>query len=377
MSRRSILSVITFSSFILITLIVILLAQGYRLDRQTNTIYGTGILVATSDPTGATLTLNDEIRGLTNTTINNLVPGDYTITITKDGYFPWKNKVKIEKSKVLTVEALMIPVNPSLSPITSTPAQNTWLSPDGEKLAYSVPDGSSAGVWMLDLSSQPFNLARKPLQLVADTDIIHYSQGKLRWSPSSKDLLISTAVNEVDSNFLLSIDNPLKVAQIDPNSSQLLSQWDVEGLNNAQELQSNFNDQAKELIAAHSDTLSWSPDNLKFTYFTEQDDSRTYYVYDKETKKHSKMLEVKKELFTQIRWYADSQHFLVLEKDSLDDPVGTVSLIDMDGTNKQQVFRGTLIGDVLYTYLSGAKLIILTSFNIQEQMYYLYSINLR
>ena len=157
MSRRSILSVITFSSFILITLIVILLAQGYRLDRQTNTIYGTGILVATSDPTGATLTLNDEIRGATNTTINNLTPGTYSLEITKDGYFPWSKSVEIEKSKVLTVEALMIPVNPSLSPITSTPAQNTWLSPDGQKLAYSVPSGSSAGMWMLDLSSQPFN----------------------------------------------------------------------------------------------------------------------------------------------------------------------------------------------------------------------------
>ena len=377
MSRRSILSVITFSSFILITLIVILLAQGYRLDRQTNTIYGTGILVATSDPTGATLTLNDEIRGATNTTINNLTPGTYSLEITKDGYFPWSKSVEIEKSKVLTVEALMIPVNPSLSPITSTPAQNTWLSPDGQKLAYSVPSGSSAGMWMLDLSSQPFNLARKPLQLVADTELVSYSQGKVLWSPSSKDLLITTTSAEVQSNYLLSIDNPLEVSQIDPNSSQLLSQWDAEQLSNAQELQSNFNDQAKELITAHASTLSWSPDNLKFMYYTEQDGTRTYHAYNKETKKQTKVLEAKSELFTTVRWYADSQHLLVLEKEAPEATVGSVSLIDMDGTNKQQVFKGTLINDVLFTYLSGAKLIILTSFNLQEQTYYLYSINLR
>lgn len=377
MSRRSILSVITFSSFILITLVVILLAQGYRLDRQTNTIYGTGILVATSDPTGATLTLNDDIRGATNTTINNLTPGTYSLEITKDGYFPWSKSVEIEKSKVLTVEALMIPVNPSLSPITSTPAQNTWLSPDGQKLAYSVPSGSSAGIWMLDLSSQPFNLARKPLQLVADTELAAYSQGQVLWSPSSKDLLITITGGEVEANYLLSIDDPLEVSQIDPNASQLLSQWDAEQLSNAQELQSNFNDQAKELLTAHTNTLSWSPDNLKFMYYTEQDGNRTYYAYNKETKKETKVLEVKSELLTVVRWYADSQHLLVLEKESSEAVVGSVSLIDMDGTNKQQVFKGTLINDVLFTYLSGAKLIILTSFNLQEQTYYLYSINLR
>lgn len=377
MSRRAILSVITFSSFILITLIVILLAQGYRLDRQTNTIYGTGILVATSDPTGSTLTLNDEVKGATNTTINNLVPGIYDLVISKDGYFPWRKKVEIEKSKVLTVEALMIPVNPSLSPITSTPAQNTWLSPDGEKLAYSVPSGTAAGLWMLDLSSQPFNLARKPLQLAADTEILRYSLGDLRWSPSSKDLLISLPLADGTTNHLLSIDNPLEVSQIDAEANQLIAQWDSERLNNTQELQSNFNDQAKELLTTHADTLSWSPDNLKFMYYSETDNTRTYLAYDKETKKQTKILEAKKELYTSVRWYADSQHLLVLEKDALDAAVGTVSLIDMDGTNKQQVFRGTLIGDVLYTYLSGAKLVILTSFNIQEQTYYLYSINLR
>ncbi len=377
MSRRSILSVITFSSFILITLVVILLAQGYRLDRQTNTIYGTGILVATSDPTGATLSLNDQVKGATNTTINNLVPGTYKLTITKDGFFPWSKEVEIEKSKVLTVEALMIPVNPSLSPITSTPARNTWLSPDGEKLAYSVPSGSSAGIWMLDLSSQPFNLARKPIQLAADTDLIHYSQGQITWSPSSKNILVTLQANELASNYLLSIDDPLEVSQVDPNSQQLLSQWDAEKLNNAQELQSNFSQQAQDLIATHANTLTWSPDNLKFMYYTEQDGNRTYYAFNKETDKQTKILEAKKEVFTVVRWYADSLHLLVLEKDSQDAPVGAVNLIDMDGTNKQQVFKGTMIGDVLYTYLSGAKLIILTSFNIQEQTYYLYSINLR
>ena len=112
-------------------------------------------------------------------------------------------------------------------------------------------------------------------------------------------------------------------------------------------------------------------------YYTEQDGNRTYYAYNKETKKETKVLEVKSELLTVVRWYADSQHLLVLEKESSEAVVGSVSLIDMDGTNKQQVFKGTLINDVLFTYLSGAKLIILTSFNLQEQTYYLYSINLR
>ena len=376
MSRKTIISVITFSSFIIITLIVILLAQGYRLDRQTNTIYGTGTLVATSDPGGSTLTLNDQPRGVTNTTISNLVPGEYDVKISKEGYSTWENKVTIEKGKVLTVEALMIPVNPSLAPITSTLASQTWLSPDGQKLAYSVPEGTSAGIWMLDLSSQPFNLGRKPLQLVADTEQVAYSQAEIQWSPSSKDLLVTIPEDE-KSSYLISIDNPREPKPLDQTTQSLLAQWEKETASNAEELQANFPEDIQDLIDKHANTIVWSPDNLNFMYSEEKGDTRTYYAYNKEDKEKTKVLERPTSAFTRVQWYADSMHFIILEKESESAQQGAVSIIDIDGTNKRQVFKGTLIGDSLYTYLNGAKLVILTSFNLQEQTYYLYAINLR
>lgn len=378
MSRRTILSVATFIIFSLIAVVVILLAQGYRLDRETNTIYGTGILVVSSDPSGAILTINDELSGATNTTINNLEPGTYTISLEKDGYFPWTKEVEVEATKVLTVDALMIPVSPSLAPVTSTPASQTWLSPDGQKLIYSVEEGSSAGIWMLDLSSQPFNLARRPIQLVADTEVITYSDSEVEWSPNSNDILLTlTSEADIESVYLLSVDNPQQPALVSQPKQTILTQWEEEREDSFKELTANFSEEIQEIIKENEETISWSPDNLKFFYYQDKDDSRTYYTYDKETKKHGEAATVSLDSFAVMRWFADSHHLMMLEKEELDATSGSVSLVGMDGSNKQQVFSGTLIDDVLYSYLSGSKLIVLTSFNIQEQSYYLYTINLR
>src|SRR5690606_27525765 len=129
----------------------------------------------------------------------------------------------------------------------------------------------------------------------------------------------------------------------------LLAQWNKERLSNAEELQANFPEDAQALIEDHAETIQWSPDNLKFLYFDEEEGKRTYYAYDKEEKEKTKVIE-NDSGYMQVRWFADSQHLMVLEKESLDSPTGSVSLVGIDGSNKQQVFRGTLIGDVMYTY---------------------------
>lgn len=378
MNRRTVISVASFILFILIATTVILLAQGYRFDRTTNTIQGTGILVVSTDPTGAVLTVNDELVGATNATINNLTPGKYTIGIEKDGYFPWNKEVEIEATKVLTVDALLIPVSPSLAPVTSTPAEDTWLSPDGEKLAYSVKNGTSAGIWMLDLSSQPFNLARRPILLAADTELIAFSTSSVIWSPNSSDLLLTIPGNgETRISYLVSIDNPQEPAILSQPRRTVLNQWKDEETDIFEELMANFDKETQEIIDEHKTTIQWSPDKLKFTYYTDEDGKRTYRTYNKETKKLTTTLEANLDTLTVLRWFADSHHLMVLEKDSLKTSNGSVSLVGMDGSNKQQVFAGTLIDDVLYSYLNGSKIIVLTSFNLQEKSYYLYTINLR
>ena len=378
MSRRAIISVFTFASFILIALVVIFLAQGCRFDRQANRLCGaTGILVLETEPTGATVQVNGQSRGVTNSTLSNLSPGSYDVTLTKDGYFPWKQHVELQQGKVINLVALLIPINPSLAPITSTPADRPLLSPDGQRLVYSVPSGTTAGIWMLDLSPQPFGLARKPILLLPDAPALKYSSGQYTWSPTSKELLISMDNAGLNASFEMSIDSPNTVTDVSQTVADLKQKWSDDLAKTNQTLGSDLPANAQQLLKNNANSVVWSPDNLKFLYQVTEGNSIVTYVYNKEAKSLVKAITEDKNKYSAVRWYADGQHLMVLEKDSLDSKSGTVSLMGMDGTNKQPVYNGTLIGDVLYTFLSGSKLVILTSFNLQSSDYYLYSINLR
>ncbi len=376
-SRRTIVSVITFASFILVTLVVIFLAQGKRFNLSTNQIYGTGIIAVETNPQGASVSLNGEMRGTSNLNISNLPAETYAVKVEKDGYAPWESTVQVKAGKVVTLTPLMVPINPSLSPITSAATSRPVLSPDGQKLAYGVPSGSSAGIWVLDLSSQPFNLNSKPVQVVADTAVLAYSSATLTWSPNNREIL-AVFDNGLSSNsYLLAVDKNHPPQDVTANKDELLTGWQDEKQQSLEELVSDLDEEGKQLALDHADTLVWAPTNLKFLYSDEVEGKRVYSTYNKETKTYHEAMTVSLDTFTAVRWYADGQHLIVLEKDSADATTGKVSLMDLDGSNKMQAFAGTLIGDTLYTYLNGAKLVILTSFNQQSDSYYLYSINLR
>jgi hypothetical protein len=377
MSRRTIISVISFAAFIFVTLVVILLAQGYRLDRATRQLYGTGIIQIETNPQGAQVSLNGKLWGTTNTTISNLAAGTYDVKVQKPGYSDWDSKVKVNTGKVVELLPLLVPINPSLSPISSTPASFPVLSPDEQRLAYDVPSGATAGIWILDLSNQPFGLSSKPQQVIADTEVLHYSTAKLSWAPNNREVL-ATLDNGLSSNsYLLAVDGSHPAQDVSGALDSLQKGWQDERARSLQELIADMPEEGKKLALAHADNISWSPSNLKFLYFDEKDGQRTYSVYNKEDHTILKSMVVPVGKFAAVRWYADGQHLIVLEKNKAEDNTGTVSLMETDGSNKVQAFAGTLIGDVLYSYLSGAKLAILTSFNQQSDQFYLYSINLR
>lgn len=377
MNKRTIISVVTFISFVIVVIVVIALAQGFRFDRINKQVYGTGIIVVETNPQGAKVTLNGQDKGTTNTTISNLPAASYSVAVTKDGYAEWKTTVDLKQGKVVNLEPLLVPINPSLSPVTSTPANAPVVSPDGQKLAYSVPSGTSAGVWVLDLTSQPFNLSRKPQQVIADTNVLAYSKAKLSWAPNNREIL-ATLDNGLSSNsYLLAVDNSHPAQDVTDSLTALQQGWQTDTQQALEESVSDLPEADQKLALDHASSLDWSPSNLKFLYSDEIDGKRVYSVYNKETKSHTVAYTVADDKFAAVRWYADGQHLVVLEKNKLEDATGTVSLMETDGSNKTAAFSGTLIGDVLYSYLNGAKLIILTSFNQQTNTYYLYSINLR
>jgi hypothetical protein len=132
--------ILTLVALGIVTTGVILYGMGYRIDQRGLT--GTGLLAVTSQPDGAEVWINGHLQTATNNTLN-LFPGEYTVTISKEGYFPWEKKIKIAKEEVAKADALLFPKAPKLDSITANGVLNPIIDPSQTRIAYTIASQSS------------------------------------------------------------------------------------------------------------------------------------------------------------------------------------------------------------------------------------------
>ena len=80
---RSLFTLIVAIGLIAATVVAIFYARGFKPDFKNGKIGRTGLIVATSVPTGAQLYLDDRLTSATNTTIAYLEPKKYKVKIQK------------------------------------------------------------------------------------------------------------------------------------------------------------------------------------------------------------------------------------------------------------------------------------------------------
>jgi hypothetical protein len=87
--------------FVITTPVIVLYALGYSFDLDTKQITKTGSLVAKSQPNRAEIYIDDKLqKNKTDSTIRFLLPGDYTIKISKDGYQSWTKRLNLRAGLV-------------------------------------------------------------------------------------------------------------------------------------------------------------------------------------------------------------------------------------------------------------------------------------
>lgn len=78
------------------TAIIIALINGYSLDFTKRTVIKTGVLNVETIPTDADINVSGEYYGKSNRAIPNLKIGDYTVSLSKEGYYSYTKKVEIQ-----------------------------------------------------------------------------------------------------------------------------------------------------------------------------------------------------------------------------------------------------------------------------------------
>ena len=368
----------------------ILYARGYRFginDDNKITVSPKGLLVANSDPNGAQVFIDGELKTATNSTMS-LAPGTYDVIIKKDGFLGWQKRLTIEKETVTQIDAYLIPSAPSLTSLTFSGVFSPIISPDSSKIAYGVPPSSDnndkAGLWVLETINLPLGFNRDPQQ-ITDGDLTNASW---EWSPDAQEILLTTK----SGVFLL------KAGQFTPQNQRInvaskietvKKEWEDEKTKRLDSQLGRLEDEIEAIFKSKASRIEFSPDENRILYTANgsttipkdavkqlpgsstQKQEREIkedvsYVYDI---KEDRNFRVGKPGET-LSWLPNSLN-LVLPME------GKIIVMDYDGTNMQTVFTGNYEYPHAYASTSSGRLLILTKLGGEETLPNLYWLSLK
>lgn len=387
-----ILSLVVVPTF---TYLVILFARGYRPDFKTQKLQPTGILAIRSLPDSAQVYISSTLKGATDTTLN-LSPGNYEVLVKKEGYNPWKKTLNIQAEIVTGSTAWLFPTVPSLKAITSTGAANPVVSPQGNTIVFAGTGANQNKLYSLDLSESPLGLLNREVKLLASSAGINFAVSGLRWSPDSRQILITAS----SSAYLIDLSTQ-QISDTTLNLPALVATWN--SLHELQEKQkfATLPPVAQEIFATAAADLVWSPSENKVLYTatasavlpdniirplpgsSTQKQSRDLfpggvYIYDLEEDRNFRVATLPSPTSTPkakktiaptpaptpvfpvynhpsgLVWFPSSSHILKISP-------GQVSIVEYDNQNPTTIYAGPMEDSIAIPYPSGKQMLILTN----------------
>ena len=376
--------ILFFISFFAILLWIISYTRGYRLDLGKKTLSSTGILSLTSYPKTAQVYLDGKLKGVTDLNLT-LSPNHYQVEIKKDGYTSWSKKIVLKGELVVSLEAVLFPLNPSLSPLTNSGLVKAIPIDDTEKILVFVQKtdledlDKKNGLYLFEAGKRTFSFfpALKPILLEKNlAEKYDFSSTQVIFSPDYKQAIIEFNNQTSSQAFLLSLEEentfPFDVSL---SKDSLITAWEKEKKLIKMKILETYPKDIVKIASESFNLIAFSPSETKLLYqvktnltlpiildppFMGSNQSletrvlkkNSLYVYDKKEDKNYQLPIFNYQL---IQWYFDSKHLLINEGKK-------ISVVDYDGTNQQTFYSGPYESDFFYITSDG-KLIILANLN--------------
>ena len=152
--RHRITLLFTFIIIFLVTApLVVLYTAGYRLNFDTGHLVRTGLFYVTSIPKSANILINDEETETTPGFVQNLIPRDYQITVSKDGYHDWSKTLPIYSNETTFIEDVTLFLDTDPNNIVQADVVQSAASPDQVTMAYLISTESWLELWTYDTES--------------------------------------------------------------------------------------------------------------------------------------------------------------------------------------------------------------------------------
>jgi hypothetical protein len=371
-------------------------ARGYRIDWKTFKFQPNGILVIQSEPTGASVYIDGELKTATNANLS-ISPGTYDIEVKREGYLGWYKRLTIDKEVVTQATVSLFKNAPSLSPVTFAGAENPISAKGGSKIAFSVlpskdVGNDKAGLWVMDTFTLPLGFSNEPKR-ITDGDM---TNATYTFSPDNRQILLTMS----NSIFLLdsgSFTGQAERVNVSSQKSAILAEWNKETQAINTSLIRNLPESIIDLLTRKTSDFIFSPDGTMIIYSASssanlaenlipplpgastQKQERNIqagrtYVYDiKEDRNFlisDSPVTLSNLMTPALRWMPSSRHLLLAQD-------GQVGIMDYDGTNRQLVYSGSYVAPFAFPYSNSTKLLILTNLGAVSSTPNLYTLTVK
>lgn len=171
--------------FLIMAPLVVLYTAGYRFDFGSGRLVQVGALSITSVPKGVTVALANDVQSQhTPAIIKRVIPGNYPLILSKDGYKNWQRDIIVKSRETTTIENAVLFLDASPSKIHDVSPIVSAASPSGEKVAYGVMSEPWFELWTYDVSSDHFLL----LDRLSTSRVI---DPQLQWAENGNVLVLS------------------------------------------------------------------------------------------------------------------------------------------------------------------------------------------
>ncbi|MEK7111878.1 MAG: hypothetical protein AAB875_00985, partial [Patescibacteria group bacterium] len=328
-----------------------------------------------------------ELTTATDTTIS-LSPGTYDLSIKKEDYRPWNKRLVIEKEVVTEATASLFRVAPSLSAVTFSGVINPVISPDATRIAYAVApskdDPEKGGLWAIETVNLPIGFSRSPRR-VADGDL---ATAEWQFSPDGREILISvgSSVYLLDSSTFTPQARRVNVAT---RQEIILAEWEEERQTRLSSQIKNLPDELADILQRKASSVVFSPDENKILYTASGSGSLRENLIKQlpgsSTQKQERNIQIGQTYVYDIKedrnflvdegsaplsWFPTSRNLVLAEE-------GKITIMDYDGTNRQEVYSGSYVAPHAYPFASLSKLLILTNLGADSTSPNLYSLTLK
>lgn len=384
-----------------------LYARGYRLNWETKKFSPSGLLIVKSNPEGSPVYVNGELMGATNSNLS-LPPGNYDLEVKKEGYHTWSKRITIEKEVVTEIDAYLFKLAPSLSAMTLTETISPLPSPDFTKIAYIVPattenvPAEKEGLWILETVNLPLGFANDPRR-VTNGDL---KDASIAWSPDGRQIIL----NLKTGSYLLDASSytpQIERVNIASKLENVLKEWQEDRKKKFESQLRGLPEELTDILKNKTQKVLFSADESKILYLSDSEatlfnnlikpvpgsstqkqerniKANSIYVYDIKEDRNFYIDSIKEDTKTcpqsasviqlscneSLAWFRTSRHILYAQD-------GKISILDLDGTNKQEIYSGSYVSPLAFPSVSDDRIIILTNLGANSDSFNLYSLSIK